>query len=86
MYRHNKQLLPASFAQYFNPIAHHYNTRLRVNEFLSLPPLRTDIGKQSLKFTGVKIWNQIPSDVREANSLDIFSDRVKAFIIEQRTT
>ena len=86
MYRHNKQLLPATFDQYFAPVEHRHNTRLNANNALTIPSLRTNIGKQSLKFSGAKVWNQIPRDIKEASTLDNFSLRMKAFIIQQRIT
>ena len=56
MYRSNKNLLPSSFDQYFEEIKHNYQTRSRTNNNFVMPMPRTDIGKQSIKFTGVKIW------------------------------
>ena len=83
MYRSNKNMLPSSFDQYFDEIKHNYQTRSRTNNNLVMPMPRTDIGKQSIKFTGVKIWSDIPLEIKNANSLDNFSKCLKAHIINE---
>ena len=83
MYRSNKNMLPSSFDQYFDEIRHNYQTRSRTNNNLVMPMPRTDIGKQSIKFTGVKIWSDIPLVIKNANSLDNFSKCLNAHMINK---
>ena len=57
---HSKSL-PQIFDAYFLPIeqAHNYNTRSRY-----LNSIRTDSGKNSIKFYGAQLWNEIPVSIK----------------------
>ena len=81
MYRNSKSSLPSSFDEYFRNIDHHYNTRNRINLTLALPRPRTDLVKQSIKFTGIKVWGKIPLEVRNAESYDSFGSLLKTHLI-----
>ena len=82
MYKNSNSALPLSFDEYFININHPYNTR--TNDVFSLPRPRTDLGKQSLKYTGTKVWNEIPSHIRSSLSPQLFNTQLKSFIIEKR--
>ena len=84
MYRNSKSTLPASFDGYFRPIEHQYNTRTKSNSNMTFPRPRTDLGKQSIKFQGVKIWSELPPSIRDASSYENFSTLVKSHILENR--
>ena len=43
---------------------HHYNTQLASKSSYSLPKIRTNYGKFSLKFQGALIWNKIPDNFK----------------------
>ena len=85
MFRNSKTSLPSAFDEYFRPIGHEYNTRTRTYESLTTPRPRTEFGKQSIKYTGVKIWNSLPSAVQDASSYDSFCTLVKAHILENQS-
>ena len=36
----------------------------------------------SIKFTGPKIWNDLPNTLRNANSLEEFKSKIKSFLFE----
>ena len=61
--------LPTSFKSYFNEIKqkHNYNTRLASRLTYSLPKIRTNYGKFNIKFSGVKIWNEISDSCKKLN-------------------
>ena len=84
MFRYSISTLPSSFDEYFRNIEHHYNTRTKTNSSLDLPRPRTDFGKQSVKYNGVKIWNEIPSAIRNASSYISFGTLFKSHLIEKR--
>ena len=48
MYRHSKSSLPLTFDEYFRPINHHQNTRLRSDAPFNLPRHRIEIGNNQL--------------------------------------
>ena len=84
MYRNSNLTLPLSFDEYFQPINHHHNTRTRVNSVFSLPRPRTELGKQSIKYQGVKIWGEIPLDIQNCSDLKTFCNRLKSHITNKR--
>ena len=59
MHKSYYKALPLSFDEYYSFIDHHHNTRAKSTGSLSLPNPRTELGKSSIKFTGVKIWNKL---------------------------
>ena len=81
MYRSNKNMLPSSFDQYFKEIEHTHQTRFKDKNRYVLPLSRTDIGKQSVKFTGVKVWNDIPPEIKDSSSLDTFAHNLKVYLL-----
>ena len=81
MYRNSKSTLPASFDEYFKNIEHQHNTRNKSNSALALPRPRTDLGKQSIKYSGVKIWGEIPLDIRNAQTYETFGTLLKSHLI-----
>lgn len=84
MYRSQNSTLPASFDEYFQNINHGHNTRSSSNHNLSTPRPRTELGKISLKYVGTKIWNDLPPNIRNAKSMDIFKDQIKSHLISKR--
>ena len=54
IYRHSKADLPVSFDEYYSHINHSYGTRACLNPELTLPQPRTELGRQSIKYAGVK--------------------------------
>ena len=52
-----------------------YNLRDRENK-LALPLPKTNYGKSSFQYCGAKIWNNLPNEVRNLNSLATFRRRI----------
>ena len=84
MYKSASLSLPSSFNAYFMNIDHQHNTRARVNADLVLPRPRTNLGKQSIKFMGVKFWNEIPTNIRNSTTLNSFCTQIKSSITQKR--
>ena len=81
MYRNRKDTLPLSFNGYFKHIDHSHNTRNRLNSEFSLPQPRTELGKQSIKYTGINIWSEIPHDIKNSPNLESFGTHIKSHIL-----
>ena len=66
MYLYRVNDLPAVFETYFLSIdhAHHYNTRNKSNRNYFVNSVRTNSGKNSIKFFGARLWNQMESQVK----------------------
>ena len=84
MYRSHNQTLPSSFDGYYKCIGHSHNTRTRLISEYALPRPRTELGKQSLKYTGIKIWSEIPNDIKCCTTLQLFSTHIKTYILQNR--
>ena len=59
MYRHHNNLLPDVFDSYFtkNRTTHDYETRQR--NFFRIPEYKTNLGKRSVRYTGVKMCIEV---------------------------
>ena len=59
MFRYENKLLPNAFESYFtlSNTIHDYNTRQQAS--FRLPYYRTNLGKRSVRYTGVKVWTEV---------------------------
>jgi hypothetical protein len=66
MYDFYNNKLPLSFENFFLPVKlkHSYNTRLASKNSYSLPLIRTNYGKLSIRFQGPKIWNDLDDEMK----------------------
>ena len=54
------------------------NNNLRSNGMFSIPSVNTvSKGFNSLKYFGAKIWNSIPEDIKNSDSLNVFKSKIK---------
>ena len=44
-------------------------TRINQHDKKFLQRVKTSLGQQKLEFRGVKIWNNLPTDIKNVNSL-----------------
>ena len=72
---------PKSFSNFFELSTHNYNTRLRSSSCFSLMKAKTELGKRSLRFSGVKIWAKVPISLKEISDSKKFSKDLKRSII-----
>ena len=77
MYKNANKTLPQSFSEFFRHINHHHETRTKTRSNFTLPTPRTNFGKQSLKYNGVKVWSDIPYNIRTASSKALFTIQIK---------
>ena len=61
-----------AFSAYFdeNKLFHLYNTRQKDDFHTYI--VQSEIGKRSIKFKGSKLWNELPTDVKEIKSTFLF--------------
>ena len=76
-------LMPPDFSNYFTAVnkRHRYNTRLASRSSYTLPPIRTNYGKFSIKFQGAKIWNSLSVETKSLHRL-AFKKTLKREIIQ----
>ena len=68
---------PKTFSNFFELSTHRYATRLRQNSCFSLMKAKTELGKKSLKFSGVKIWANLPLSVKDISESKKFNKELK---------
>ena len=62
-----------------NSDIHSYNTR-RKNDF-RLPRVRTNYGKKTLLYQGIKEWNLLEQSFKDIKSFLIFKQRIKERVL-----
>ena len=69
MYKIHNNVLSFANSDKFNLIKNCYThkTRLSHKNNFFLPRTRTRLGQKSLSFAGIKIWNEIPSSIKEVS-------------------
>ena len=80
VYQWSHGLLPPCFSKYFNftSSVHSYATRQSCNRNLYVASVNTtQYGLRSLKFTGPRLWNSLPTSITNSNSLRIFRKTLK---------
>ena len=82
MHKFHNNKLPVSFSQYFNRIAaiHSVHTRSNTSGLTYyIPQYKTTRLQRSLKYTGVKIWNKIPTWIK-TKSYSQFLKHLKLYL------
>ena len=82
MYSMNNEFLPEVFSDYVKPIQHTYSTRHRFRSHYELATPKSDTGKSSIKFFGVKLWGSLENDLKDAGSLNKFKELYKTNLFE----
>ncbi len=53
----------------------------RQNNILYVPRIRTDSGARSLAVLGPKLWNELPTCIKEASNPQVFRRRLKNYLL-----
>jgi hypothetical protein len=85
VYKATHNILPPSFCNYFmlNSDVHDHYTR-KSSDIHSLES-RTSIRQYNVRLYGIKIWNSIPTDIKQSKSIHIFKRKYKYFLLFQYT-
>ena len=76
MFKSQKELSPIIMQEFFPQRDIKYNLRSQT-DFKSSGTSTVHKGTESLRSLGPKIWNLIPQDIKESESLDIFYSKIK---------
>ena len=70
MYQYHSKKLPKVFDNFFHPTSktHQHNTRHAAKNSYYLPKIRTNYGKFNIRFTGPKVWNEIPNNIKSQST------------------
>ena len=80
----NEGKLPAEFNSFAEPVSHHHLTRISSGLNYQLPHVRTDLGKSSIKFQGIQIWNDMPGEIKHLSG-NIFKNHLKTYVLDLQT-
>jgi hypothetical protein len=81
MYKTLNKIDPESLTNLFTHKNNITNYKLRnISSGLYLPQPRTNNMKKSFIYDGAKLWNTIPSEIRESKSLSCFQKKIAAHI------
>jgi hypothetical protein len=69
----------SNFEGYFKIHQHTKSTRNH-GHLVALPKVKLELGKQSFKYSGAKLFNDLPLSIRKAESLSLFEKEVSAFL------
>ena len=72
-----QNLLPKQFKDLFIILPVYQNTRLSCKKTLQLPHCRLNVFKKTIFFEGVKMWNNLPSEIQDITSRNLFKNKVK---------
>ena len=83
MYKCLNDLAPTYLSNKFNFVsdAHPYSTRSTTNNKLALPKPNSELLKKSFYYNGSRIWNELPSNICNAESLGKFKHLYKTTIL-----
>ena len=68
---------PHAFSNFLKISAHGYPTRLREDSHFSLIKPKTDFGKSSLRFSGIKKWIALSTSLKEIPEAHVFNKNFK---------
>ena len=61
----------------------HRPTRSHNQNLLEIPKTKLCIGQRSFSFSGPKIWNSLPANLRSCNSVDSFKKNLKTYLFKR---
>ena len=83
MYHYYYNLLPSSFANFFQMVASmlSYNNRLASKSTYYISTIKTNYGKFNIHFAAVKVWNHLDESIKHL-PLKTFKNKVKLNILQ----
>ena len=82
-------LSPAYFSNFFIWIenVHSFSTRQsKRGDLFALRCNTTQYGLRSIHYSGVRLWNSLPTDLRNSVSLSIFRSKIKTYFLSNYST
>ena len=76
MFKVYNNLAPPCLLEKFTKLQNAYNLRGSSTK-LSLPLPKTNYGKRRFSYKGAYLWNRLPEDMRNSESINIFKNKLK---------
>ena len=64
---------------------HTYNTRSVTNNNLFIPRGNKQLFNRTMSYSGSRLWNEIPYEIRRVQTLEDFKDKLKTYLTAQQT-
>ena len=74
--------LPVALSFYCHQPSHSYSTRYATSSNYVLPHCTTNRGQNSIKFTGPKVWSEVPLSLKDVAFRKPFSKKLKDHILK----
>ena len=84
MYRSIHESLPELFDNFFLTNRDFHGHELRDADDLYIPYAKLDIRRFTIKIHGGKLWNALPAQIHNSESIHIFKRRLRSHIIESK--
>ena len=81
-YVHQRTKLPAIFSTYLgeNKLVHHYTTRQKDDFHTNV--VQSEMGKRAVKYKGSKLWNNLPTELKEIRSLRSVKYKLRSHLLQ----
>jgi len=83
MYRYANNLLPNSFEGFFTQPNEYHSHNTRTADNFQISSNHSNINRNSIKYTGPQVWNNLPPSIKNCKSLASFKNKYKAHLIAQ---
>ena len=80
-YKIINKLSPESLWDKFESISVHSKYETRNFHDLQIPRLNTERAKNGFKYSALKLWNDMPVDIRVASTLKCFKKKLEAHLL-----
>ena len=80
VYKQQNQLLPEIFENTLQQNLHFRERSTRQDSHLHISRFRSSVGEKSVKVKSAKLWNKLPSNIRNLNSLSCFKRSLKPLL------
>lgn len=83
IFKMTKKLLPSYLCDklIYNRDVHTLNTRNNVNNELRLPNFKFEKSRKNLFYNGIKLFNELPMDIKKAETLSKFKKNCKMYVM-----
>ena len=88
MYRLVNKKLPSNFENLWSPLRERTQYNLRSNDDGKIKEIlaRTNYGCKMIQTSGARLWNSIPTSIKNSESLNIFTTQYKKYLLPDQVS
>ena len=86
VFMYNTQIVPDNIRDLFQTVddVHSYKTKTATDGKLHTVHTNLGITQRSISCSGVRVWNYLPKNIRDAQSIDVFKKRLKEHLLSEQ--